>query len=270
MVDAQRLAVPRGQVDQDDDKDAAARRNRLTRSVFEAWLRKFSISSQTDSHGMMTVRVPRNSQGSTVTWNVAFDRRVAEERHAELITFTNPRFQNIIREIGTQPILSVRQVRHIATSADESEAAADERLIRADFSFHVTYSTYGDAREELITVRVGPEHFEDAVVTDRFSPEGLALPDDLGEYLAEAENRLRDQLLRRTKEFCHLAQKRKAADTKMLENHGNERATNKQDAADHKFYQSAIKRHMDALGEKYAVEVRVRLLVVEPYLGPLT
>lgn len=241
------------------------RRQALTERIFVDWMHKFSMEHKTDEHGMTSVKLPRNRTGAVTTWDVAFDKQVADDRHAEFVTYTTPRFQRILQQIGRGPVISIHRVRSL--DSDEQEGPWDQaECLRLDASFHVEYSSYGDSRSELIVVRVGPDDFESSIVTDAFIRDARVLPDSVGVLVDKAHTRVAKKVEANGLAFCKMVGAKIEAERFRLSNHRDTTAKNKGDQQHHDFFHQAVERTKAALGDKYAIEIRIRLLAIEPFI----
>lgn len=248
----------------------ARRRQRLVQDFFSLFLDQQGIAHRTDEHGVTVVELPRNSYSSqTVPWTVAFDRRVATERIAELVNFTNPRFQRLRREIGSKPVLAYRIVRR--PNEATTEMPWQRNVVRTDFGFHIIYKTYGQTREELFTITIGPLQFAGAIVADAYHPQPLPLPPVVADHYQQAMAALHRHLETRTAEFADLAARAHREERARLDGYQQTHVSaihgQKALADDNAFYDQAIERKKADLASKYSITIDAKLLTVEPFFS---
>jgi hypothetical protein len=246
------------------------RRQERVREVVLSFLELQALEHQTDDHQVLHIKLPVGPSASYMQdWVVTFDKHVARDRLAELMNFTNPRFQKLLRSVTDKPVLSYRIVQR--PGQESVDSSWGQSVLRTDFAFHITYGTYGETREELFVTSAGAEDLGNALVSDAFHPQAFALPAAVRQHHEAALENLRRHIGKRSAEFTAIAADRLEAERERLDRYGRQRAPGghgyKAIAEDNEFFQKVIEQNKRTLDLRYGVTIHARLLTVEPYFA---
>lgn len=247
------------------------RRQQRVQDLVLAWLDQKDIDYTVDEHGVLHAQLPKQpGTSATIDWPITFDRATANERYVELVNYTNPYFQRILRDVTDKPVLAYRLVLE-AGEAEDIRGWRDN-LIRTDFAYHITYSTYGDTREEMVSFSIGETDHGASIITDAFHSDPEELPDELLDHYARSRSKLEDHVAERLETFAEGAADRLEEDRERMDKVGQNtvRRTHGQTqiAEDQQFYEEAAERQKGALETRYRVDLEIKLITVEPYFQP--